>query len=102
VSVLTIAFLAHQPIWVGWKQEMRAGRPTKVPYDPRTGRRAEADNPTTWATGREAEWWAATQHGDGVGIMLGPIDGDVALGGIDLDSCRDPLNSDAKCNPSRQ
>ena len=36
----------------------------------------------------EARWWAATEHADGVGIVLGDH-GDVILAGIDLDSCRD-------------
>jgi hypothetical protein len=28
----TLASLAHHPIWVGWKQETRAGKPTKRPH----------------------------------------------------------------------
>jgi putative DNA primase/helicase len=93
-AALTLADLAGRPIWVGWRQETRNGRPTKIPYDPKSGRRAESDNPGTWAMGEEAERWAATQRGDGVGIMLSELDGDAFLCGIDLDSCRDPETGD--------
>ncbi len=90
VSALTLATLAHHQIWVAWKQEMRAGRPTKVPYDPRTGRCAASDDAGTWATRDEAQWWAATEHANGIGVMFCPVDGCAFLCGIDLDSCRDP------------
>ena len=91
---LTLADLANRPIWVGWRQEMRNGRPTKIPYDPRTGRRAESDNPATWATREEAQRWAAKQCGDGVGIMLCQLDVGAFLCGIDLDTCRSPESAD--------
>lgn len=81
MSALTLASLAHQQIWVGWKQEMRAGRLTKVPYDPRTGRRAASDDVETWATRDEAQWWAATEHADGIGVMFCPVGGDAFLCG---------------------
>jgi putative DNA primase/helicase len=86
---LSLAALASRPIWVGWRQERIGDRLTKVPYDPRTGRRAASDDADTWATRREAQCWAATERGDGVGIMLGPVDDDALLCGIDLDTCRD-------------
>jgi putative DNA primase/helicase len=86
---MTPADLAHSPIWVAWRAERRNGKPTKVPYDPRTGRRAAADDPATWATRRDAENWAATHGGAGIGVVLCPIDG-AHLAGVDLDSCRDP------------
>ena len=31
--------LKSSPRWVGWRYEERKGKPTKVPYDPRRGRR---------------------------------------------------------------
>ena len=86
--VTTIASLAPLEIWVGWKQETRNGRPTKVPYDPRTGMHAATDDPSTWATHDEAQWWAGSQHGDGCGLILG-VTGDECICGIDLDRCRD-------------
>jgi primase-polymerase (primpol)-like protein len=51
---ITLASLAGHPIWVGWKKETRGGKATKLPYDPKTGRKAKADNPSTWATRDEA------------------------------------------------
>ena len=84
----TIASLAPLEVWVGWKQEMRNGRPTKIPYDPRTGMHAATDDPSTWATHDEAAWWAGSQHGDGCGLVLG-VTGDECVCGIDLDRCRD-------------
>jgi putative DNA primase/helicase len=87
-AALTLADLADRPIWVGWRQEMRKDQlgkvqSTKVPYDPRKGRRAKADDPATWATRAEAERWVATHCGDGVGIELS-----------DLDTCRQPETRD--------
>ena len=90
----TLASLAHYEIWVGWRQETKDGRPTKIPYDPRTGQKAETDNAATWATLAEAQWWAGSQHADGYGVVLNPIKGVGVLCGIDLDSCRDPNTSE--------
>ncbi len=39
-----------EKIWVNWKLEKKDGRPTKVPYDVNTGRRASSTNPMTWTT----------------------------------------------------
>jgi putative DNA primase/helicase len=86
--VTTIASLAPLERWVGWRQEKRNGRLTKVPYDPRTGLPAATDDPGTWATYAEAQWWAGSQHGDGCGLVLG-VAGDKIICGIDLDCCRD-------------
>jgi putative DNA primase/helicase len=84
--------LAHLPIWVGWREERRNGIRTKVPYSPGIGWKAESNNPATRATRKEAENWAATNYGSGVGIMLGSQlnGGDCFLCGIDLDTCRNP------------
>jgi hypothetical protein len=40
--------------WVGFRFERRDGKRTKVPYNPRTGRRAASNRPNTWATFEEA------------------------------------------------
>ncbi|MCK8785228.1 hypothetical protein M0638_12615 [Roseomonas sp. NAR14] len=66
-----------------------------MPYAPRTGSRAKADDPATWARRREAEDWARRHvngAGGGVGIELGASDQHegLAFGGVDLDTCRDP------------
>ena len=93
MAPITLAELAVRPIWVGWRHETRDGKPTKVPYNSHTGRRAECDNPSTWSTHDEAAQWSATKHADGVGLMLCPV-GDVRIGGVDLDTCRDPNTGD--------
>jgi primase-polymerase (primpol)-like protein len=86
---ITFASLAHQPIWVAWKQEPRRGKRTTLPYDPVTGRLATSNDSATWATRQEADGWAATNSADGVCLMLTPID-DAIIGEVDLAGCRDP------------
>src|SRR5215472_5355381 len=82
--------LSDEKRWVAWRNEQRGGKATKVPYAP-NGKRAKADDPSTWGTRAEAEACAAkfvTGSGGGIGIQLGNL-GDVYLAGIDLDSCLD-------------
>jgi hypothetical protein len=93
-ATLTLADLANRSVWVGWRQEMRNGRSTKIPYDPKTGRLAATDNASTWATRDQAERWANCERADGVGVMLGELDGGELLCGIDLDTCRSPESDD--------
>ncbi len=74
-----------------WRNELRNGKPTKVPYSPRNDRKAKADDPTTWGTRAEAE--AAVSRlvngsGGGIGLQLGLLGDGRAIGGIDLDTCR--------------
>lgn len=81
--------------WVGWQTEDRDGKPTKVPYAPGGGR-AKADDPTTWGTRESAARRAAKlpkPYGlGGVGLELGPMGDGSSIGGLDLDSCRDPAS----------
>jgi len=49
--------LADLERWVAWRPEPRGGRPTKIPYAP-DGRRAKADDPSTWGTRSAAEYRA--------------------------------------------
>jgi len=92
---LTLATLATVPRWVAWQTAERdpGGKPTKVPYAPRTGHKALADDPTTWGTRPAAEARAAglpKPHGSGgVGIELGDLGDGRCLGGVDLDTCRE-------------
>jgi Family of unknown function (DUF5906) len=84
--------LAHEARWVAWRNELRGGKLTKVPYAP-DGEKAKADDPSTWGTRVKAEAVAArlmNGKGGGVGIELGDLGGDTYLGGIDLDSCLGP------------
>jgi len=93
-SPITLASLHASPIWVGWKNETPDGRaPTKVPYDPRTGRRAASDDASTWTTHDKAAQWVAMNQAAGVGLMFHQVD-DVFIGGVDLDSCRDKATGD--------
>jgi len=82
------SFLKALPQWVMWRNVKKAdGKPTKIPYDARTGKPASTTDPTTWATFDEA----VRAYGDGnnytgIGIVFceeGP------LAGIDLDDVID-------------
>lgn len=73
------------PQWVCWRYEDRQGmKPTKVPYNPRTGKMSSVTDPNTWVTYDEAVA-AATAAGtsyDGIGFVLTELDPYVI---IDLD-----------------
>lgn len=81
--------LALMPRWVGWQPEERDGRVTKVPHSPRGGRASSAD-PATWGTAAEARACAAKLPSPdaNIGFQLGDLGNGIALGGLDLDSCR--------------
>jgi putative DNA primase/helicase len=71
---------------VGWKYEWRKDRFTKVPYDPRSGRRADSTEPATWATFEEA---LAAYRGGGYAGIGYVFSFDDPFTGIDLDGCID-------------
>jgi RecA-family ATPase len=72
--------------WLCWRAEVRDGKPTKVPYDPSTGEKAESTNPKTW-TSYEKAVSVCKKHGyDGIGFVFTPEDD---LCGVDLDKCLD-------------
>jgi hypothetical protein len=74
--------------WVGWKWEPdKDGKPTKVPYSPRTGGKAGSTLPSTWGT-LEAALRRGPELGfDGAGFIL---DLKNRVVGIDLDHCVNP------------
>src|SRR5215204_5912785 len=73
--------------WLCWRFEERDGKPTKVPYDPSTGEKAESTNPKTWTSYEKARR-ACRDHGyDGIGFVF-TVDDDLC--GVDLDKCLDP------------
>jgi hypothetical protein len=77
--------------WVGWRNELRGEKLTKVPYCG-VGKKAKADDPTTWVSRADAERVAArivNGLGGGIGYELGDLGNDLYCGGIDLDSCLD-------------
>ena len=80
--------------WVGWRNQRRNGKQTKVPFQPCTGELAKADDPAGWASRPEADGWARAHvngSGGGAGLELGSVEGeDYAFDGINLDTCRDP------------
>ena len=66
-----------------------------MPYGP-DGKKAKADDPTTWGSCAEAEATArklVNGLGGRIGIELGDLGGDIHLAGIDLDGC---LSEDGK------
>lgn len=67
-----------------WRYEDREGKPTKVPYNPRTGGRAQSTNPTTFASLETALKAVERGRYDGLGVG---IFGNV--GAIDIDHCVD-------------
>lgn len=70
----------HQ--WVNWRYEMRRGKQTKVPYNPRTLKHASSTAAHTWGTYQEAVMRVSGKTG--LGIVLTP-----PYIGIDLDHCVD-------------
>ena len=70
--------------WCLWKYEKLEGRnkPTKVPYNPRTGSKAMSNNPDTFTSFQEAV--NALERGSFSGLGVGVFDG---LCAIDLDNC---------------
>ncbi|MGI8851890.1 MAG: AAA family ATPase [Methyloceanibacter sp.] len=89
--------LADKPRWVAWRGEIIQRKdgtetPTKIPYDPHNGHRARVPtDPSTWGSRRQAQgrWKKLNGNGQvgGVGIVLGDLDANHVLMGIDLDSC---------------
>lgn len=72
--------------WVGWRYEMVEGDWSKVPRDPKNGRRASSADPATWSPFETAAT-AASWHGyAGVGFVFTDED---PYCGIDLDDCLD-------------
>ena len=94
---VTIGALAPSRRWVAWRTELRGDRTTKTPIRPSDGLPARSTVPADWASRAEAERRAAMlPDGDGpkgVGLVLGawPEHDALRLGGVDLDSCRDPV-----------
>lgn len=86
------AELRARPQWVAWRREPRDGRPTKVPYNAKTGALASTIDPATWTTFDEAVAFC-TSHPDmtGVGYVLGANDPYV---GVDLDHCLDGFSEE--------
>lgn len=75
--------LQEQAEWCVWRRETRKGKPTKVPYDPVTGRRAETDKPETFRTYEEAdEAMRIESEYNGLGIRVSN-----GYSAVDIDHC---------------
>ncbi|MDP4120710.1 MAG: phage/plasmid primase, P4 family [Bacillota bacterium] len=75
--------LKQTALWSVWKRETdKNGRITKIPYNPRTGGKAQSNNPDTFTSFDIAV--AATQSGQYSGIGIG-IFNDICA--IDIDHC---------------
>lgn len=68
----------HQ--WVAWSLVHRAGKPTKLPIDPKTGYTAKSDDPKTWGTFEQALHAGAALSG--IGYVFSAED---PFCGIDMD-----------------
>ena len=80
--------------WICWRLEpdSKSDRPRKVPYDPKTGRKASSTNADTWATLAEAQAACQKFIFTGIGFVFTPEAGIV---GVDIDHCR---NEDGSFN----
>jgi len=86
-EITQLAAFNSLPRWVWWDKndiDPKTGRPTKKPLNPNTPGLASSNDPTTWGTRLEAE-----ARGGGIGIMLGDLGTGFAIGGVDLDTCKD-------------
>ena len=77
--------MKRRPQWVVWRLEERNGKATKVPYNPRTGRKASSTDSLTWGTFEDA--LEVLDRFDGVGFVFSSGD---PYTGVDLDGCVDP------------
>lgn len=69
--------------WCVWKREVRGGKPTKVPYNALTNKRAETNDPSTFCAFELAdEAYMIDSDYNGIGILVGN-----GFTGIDIDHC---------------
>lgn len=95
-DLAAFAALVEDPRWVAWKPVLRGGKPTKVPFDPTTGKAAKSDDPSTWAPFQAAQQRARKLGPSaGIGYVLGDIGPDVMMLGIDCDACLHPESGEA-------
>lgn len=76
--------LTSRDQWVVWRSELRGGKPTKVPYNARTGQLAKTDDADTWSSYRDALSAAQSAGDDGIGYVFSADD---PFSGVDLDDC---------------
>jgi len=87
------------PNFVTWKLETPKGgnKPTKVPYNPHTGEKADSTDPRTWGTFEQAIAVCKKHRHTGIGFMFGFS----PFAGIDLDHCRNPETGELNASAQR-
>jgi integrase len=76
------AELRDRPQWVGWRHEVRDGKPTKVPRRPGApSRNASSTDPATWASFEDARATVERGEADGIGYVFAAED--PYTGGVD-------------------
>ena len=65
-----------------WKLEKRAGKPTKVPFNPRTGEPARTNDPSTFGDFNDAMKAYVMGGWEGIGYRVSE-----GIGAIDIDHC---------------
>ena len=80
--------------WVCWRYQIRNGKPTKIPFDAKTGREASSTDPQTWSSLPEVV------HALGGGTTFSGLGFVFATGdefcGVDLDRAIDPASGKLK------
>ncbi|TWU38580.1 AAA family ATPase [Novipirellula artificiosorum] len=82
--------LLSVPQWVCWRSVIRDNRPTKEPIDPRNGRLAKTNDPSTWSDFEKAWDRFESSHGtNGIGLNgIGFVfTADDPFAGVDIDDC---------------
>ncbi len=74
------------PQWVGWQWEWRHGKWTKVPINPKTGRRADSTVRATWGHFEQALAYMQAHDLPGIGFVFSVDD---SYAGVDFDKCVD-------------
>ena len=75
--------LKERPQWVCWRYIERDGKPTKCPFNARTGEMASSTDPSTWSTFDEAiAAWRQDPRHEGIGFVFAADD---PFCGVDLD-----------------
>ena len=82
--------------WICWRLEPdpKSEKPRKIPYDPKTGRKASSTNPDTWASLAEALAARDKYMFTGIGFVFTE---DCGLVGVDIDHCRNEDGSWNEC-----
>lgn len=75
------------PQWLVWRLMLRDGKPSKVPFNAKTGRFGKSNDPASWCDFDTALRAYRTERYHGLGFAFAAGDG---LCGIDLDHVIDP------------